>query len=147
MLLEVMSFYLIVKNNKFQNTGFFNTSNDVVGKIYSVYSYVTDYINLKNSNEQLAADNARLLSLTGTVNLTIDDSASQMLHEDTLLKQKYTYMEAKVINNTINKRNNYLTLDKGSLAGIEPEMAVMAPDGVVGIVGCFRKLLFGNVAT
>lgn len=133
LLLEVLSFYLIIKNNKYQNTGFFNTSNNAVGNIYNVYSSITGYINLKNSNEQLAAENAKLLSLTGTVSLSENDS-SEITKTDTLLKQKYVYLEAKVINNSINRRNNYLTLDKGSLHGIEAEMAVIAPDGVVGIV-------------
>ena len=133
MLLEVMAFYLIIKNNKYQNTGFFNTSNHVVGNIYSVYSSITGYINLKNSNELLAHENARLLNITGKINISENDS-NLIVKEDTLLKQKYTYQEAKVINNSINRRNNYLTLDKGSLAGIEPEMAVIASDGVVGIV-------------
>lgn len=133
LLLEFASFYLIVKNNKYQSAGFFNSSNVVVGNVYNTYSNVTDYINLKKSNELLLAENARLLSLSAN-NFFRIDSTQDKLVKDSIYKQKFIYLEAKVINNTITKRNNFLTLDKGSLHGIEPEMAVIAPDGVVGIV-------------
>ena len=48
--------------------------------------------------------------------------------------QKYLYITAKVVNNTVNKQFNYITLDKGSRAGIEPEMAVIGSEGILGIV-------------
>jgi rod shape-determining protein MreC len=43
-------------------------------------------------------------------------------------------MVAKVVNNSTNRRSNYLTLDRGSLQGVKPEMGVISPDGIVGIV-------------
>ena len=38
------------------------------------------------------------------------------------------------INNSINRRSNYLTLNRGRIHGIKPQMAVIGPAGVVGIV-------------
>jgi rod shape-determining protein MreC len=58
----------------------------------------------------------------------------QTVIKDTLRKQQYTYITARVINNSVNRRNNYLTLDKGSLQGIEKDMGVISSSGVVGIV-------------
>lgn len=46
----------------------------------------------------------------------------------------YEYHFAHVINNSVSKPNNYITLDKGSLNGVEPEMGVVDQNGVVGIV-------------
>jgi len=46
----------------------------------------------------------------------------------------YEFYPARVINNSVNKQSNYITLDKGSLAGIQADMAVVAPDGIVGVV-------------
>ena len=48
--------------------------------------------------------------------------------------QQYEYISARVINNSVTRVNNYITLDKGSMQGIRPEMAVMGSNGVVGIV-------------
>ena len=53
---------------------------------------------------------------------------------DTVYKQQYTYIAARVVNNSVTKRNNYITLNRGSLHGIEPEMGVISENGVVGIV-------------
>ena len=56
------------------------------------------------------------------------------INNDTILKQQYTFMTSKVINNSTNRRNNYLTLNKGSKQGIKPEMGVICSEGIVGIV-------------
>ena len=132
LLLEVFSFYLIISNNRFHNTGFFNSSNFVTGNVYRIYDDVTGYINLKNSNELLAMENAKLLSQAQNAFIDTRTYISQVT--DSVYKQKYTYREAKVISNSINRRNNFITLDKGRNHGIEPLMGVIAPDGVVGIV-------------
>jgi rod shape-determining protein MreC len=43
-------------------------------------------------------------------------------------------MTARVVNNSTNRRNNYITLDRGRRQGIHTEMAVISAEGVVGIV-------------
>ncbi|MBL7932984.1 MAG: rod shape-determining protein MreC [Bacteroidia bacterium] len=53
---------------------------------------------------------------------------------DTLYKQQYSYIAAKVVNSSVNKRRNFLTLNVGSDQGVAQDMAVMASDGIVGIV-------------
>jgi rod shape-determining protein MreC len=58
----------------------------------------------------------------------------QYIVNDTVYRQKYTYTSAKVVNNSTNRRDNYLTLDKGSKQGIRNNMAVISSTGVVGVV-------------
>ena len=53
---------------------------------------------------------------------------------DSTHMQHYTYVPVKVINNSTQRRNNYLTINKGILQGVEPEMAVISSNGIVGIV-------------
>ena len=130
--MEVIAFYLIIRNNRFQNSSFFNSSNAVAGNIYQSYSNITDYLYLKKDNELLAAQNAKLQTFSTKSLLTFENNEYAI--NDPVHKQKYVYTHAKVINSTINKRNNYLTLNAGRLQHIEPEMAVIAADGVVGIV-------------
>jgi len=46
----------------------------------------------------------------------------------------YKYVSAKVVSSTVNKKQNYITINKGKKHGIEPEMGVIGPNGIVGIV-------------
>src|SRR3546814_17805470 len=48
--------------------------------------------------------------------------------------QQYTYITAKVVNNTVIYRNNYLTLNRGAADGVKSGMGVMGPKGVAGII-------------
>ena len=133
LILEVFCLYLIVQNNKYQRAGFINTSNAFVASVYSSVNNFTAYLNLKKTNEMLAQENAllRMQLKPAFYDLPANDSIKR---RDTALKQQYTYIPAQVINNSVGKRNNYLTLNKGSLQGIAPEMAVISSTGVVGIV-------------
>ena len=63
-----------------------------------------------------------------------DVDSSRIVVNDSINFQQYKYITAKVINNSINHRNNYLTLNRGSLQGVKPEMGVITSKGIVGIV-------------
>jgi rod shape-determining protein MreC len=60
------------------------------------------------------------------------DSAGQMV--DTIHRLRYSFIPAQVINSTTHKEKNYITLDKGSLDGLRPDMGVIGTDGIVGMV-------------
>jgi rod shape-determining protein MreC len=49
---------------------------------------------------------------------------------DRLLK----YIPADVVNNSVNRRNNYLTLNRGYKQGITRDMAVITSNGIVGYI-------------
>jgi len=132
LLLEAICIYLIAQNNNFHRAAFVNSSNRVAAKVNSGVSAVTDYINLRETNEALARQNAALKSLLPDVYYV--DSVNRAYFKDTLHKQQYEFMVARVVNNSINRRNNYLTLDRGSMQGVHAEMGVISADGIVGIV-------------
>ncbi len=132
LLLETFCIYILVQNNKFQRASFVNSSSQISASILSTSENIQHYFYLKNENERLAKENAELrshdlLSFSVLVN-------GEYTVNDTVKKQKYTYTHAKVVNNSTNRRNNFLTLDKGSKHGVSNTMGVMTSDGVVGIV-------------
>lgn len=129
-LIEIFCGYLIIQNNRFQRAIFINSTNVIAANLLETVNNFKEYFSLKRTNIILAKENAQLRSLVGGYH----DSLSTFTVNDTLYKQQYKYIEAKVINNSINKRNNYLTLNKGSLHGIKSEMGVITSNGVVGIV-------------
>jgi rod shape-determining protein MreC len=132
LLLEVLCTYLIVQNNYFQRASFINSSNQMSAKILKTSADVEEYFFLKNEIEKLARENAELRSRSLLSFAMVVDN--KYMVNDTLYRQKYTYTSCKVVNNSTNRRNNFLTLDKGSNQGIRNNMAVITSTGVVGQV-------------
>ncbi|PKQ65868.1 rod shape-determining protein MreC [Labilibaculum filiforme] len=131
-VIEIFCMLLLVSYNNYQKTEFLNSSNAVSGNLYKRVSSTTDYLALAKINEDLNKENARLKNLLGdSFKLSVDSS---FLYHDSIYQQQYLYRTAKIINNSVNKQLNYITLDKGRLHGIRPEMAVVTDHGVVGVV-------------
>lgn len=132
LLLEALCIYLVVQNNYFQRASFVNSSNALSAKVMKASADVEEYFFLKKENDRLAQENAELRSRSlVSFAMVVDDIYTV---KDTTYKQKYTYTTCKVVNNTTNRRNNFLTLDKGALHGIKNNMAVITSTGVVGQV-------------
>ena len=131
-LLEFFAFLIIYQNSYYQQSSILSASNAISGGIYGFYSGITDYIGLKSVNKTLADENAQLLSLQKRSFIKTNNKA--FIVNDTQYQQQYTYLSAKVISNTANRVNNYLTLNKGLKQGIKKNMGVISSQGIVGIV-------------
>ena len=132
LLLEAFCIYLVVQNNYYQKASFINSSNALSANILQTSTNVEQYFYLKNENENLAKENAELRSHTmNSFDITLGKEYSV---NDTTYHQKYIYTSAKVVNISTNRRNNFLTLNKGYKHGIQNNMAVITSTGVVGQV-------------
>jgi rod shape-determining protein MreC len=131
-IFEVTSLVIYIKYNSFQKATFINSTNQVTGNLYAQADQLKGYLSLKEVNDSLARENARLRDQLKS-SFYADTSVKHKV-VDTVYKQQYEYIEAKVINNSINRRNNYLTINMGANAGIEKGMGVICNEGVVGKV-------------
>lgn len=131
-IFEIIALTTFVKNNNFQKATFISSSNEVIGNIYLKVDQLTDYLKLGITNDSLARENARLRNQLKS-SFYVDSSVVKTV-SDTIYKQQYTYISARVINNSFNRRNNYLTINRGSNAGITKGDGVICSSGVVGIV-------------
>lgn len=100
--------------------------------MYERISELNSYLSLREVNDSLALENARLRNQLKSSFLV--DTVTKRLVVDSTYKQQYTYILAKVISNSVNMRNNYLTINMGSKAGIAKGMGVTSSSGVVGKV-------------
>jgi len=130
-LLEIISLVFVFTDNYYHQAGYFNSSNRVAGSVYTVYSGVTSYFDLKNVNAQLAEQNNHLLNFVSTAK---DTSTHKILSKTNPYGQQYDFIVAEVIDNSTNLPNNYLTLNAGSDQGIGEGMGVISPLGIVGVV-------------
>ncbi len=131
-LLEFVSLFLLIRDNYYQHASFMNTSGKVTGLIHEGFSGITEYFRLSEINDQLLKENALLkgqLRSSYFQYLTDPDTIV-----DTIYKQKYEFVIAKVVNSTTHKQNNYFTLNKGKSHGVKPGMGVICGEGVTGIV-------------
>ena len=132
LILELVSFYLLVNYNSYHRATWISSSNKISGNIYNSYSNASQYLMLQKINEELAKENAFLRSRMPS---SFNDSKDYFsLVYDEHNKQQFTYRSARVINNSVNKHFNYITINKGSQNGIKKEMGVISSKGVVGIV-------------
>lgn len=131
-ILEIISILLIVQYNYFQRASFANSSNSITGSLYKEYSEITAYFSLRSTNNKLAEENARLRGMMKSAYIMND--TKKYMHNDSIVTRKYEYLSARVISNSTNKQRNFLTIDKGSIYGIKPDMAVISSNGIVGVV-------------
>tara|TARA_B110000003_G_scaffold29263_1_gene27575 strand:+ start:118 stop:930 length:813 start_codon:yes stop_codon:yes gene_type:complete len=125
-LVEAVSITLLLQNNSFQASKTVAYSTQYTSVFYNTTSKLSDYIALKETNDFLVTENAKLYSLL---------NRDEQMDDSLLISNKnYKYIPAKVINNSVNKRNNFITLNKGLVNGIENGMGVITQNGVVGVV-------------
>lgn len=134
LLLEVISLIFLFSHNGYHKNVYFTTANGVVGSTYDVISSITAYLHLKEENAALERKNEQLrqelYELKQAQELARLDSTKHMY----ALARKYDVVHAQVVNMTLHKANNLITINKGEADGIRPEMGVICSRGVVGIV-------------
>ncbi|MFM8740094.1 MAG: rod shape-determining protein MreC [Cytophagales bacterium] len=131
LLLEIFCVWMVIENNQYQSTKYFNTANTVAASIISTSQNVREYFSLRDINRSLADENALLRKKV--------DQRNQMLYQldlrpikDPIIINRFDFIAAKVINNTTNNYKNFITIDKGKLSGLQPGMAAISEAGVVG---------------
>ena len=134
LLLEIIALLLIVRYNEDQRAIFLNSSSIISGKMYNLADKAYKYNNLQSVADSLAAENARLRADLYNLERTFDHLPDDTRPLDSCLLLPYKIIPARVINNSINQRNNHFTIDRGAADGIRQGMGVISIHGVAGIV-------------
>lgn len=130
-LLESVAIWLMVSNNSQQGAVFFNSANQLSGGILSTQNNIAEYFSLASVNKSLVDKNAELLAELEYYKTPAD---SAFIHVDSLMAATFNFKGAKIINNSINLSQNFITINKGSNQGIKEGMGVFNEEGVVGRV-------------
>lgn len=140
-LLEVCSLVLLFRFNNYQGSVWFTSANVVTGNVLEVRSQVESYFNLASVNEKLVQRNAYLEHKLAR----LEQQLAKRMATDSLAglpkasMDNYKLIPARVVNNSIDKTENFITLDKGSADGVRKDMGVVSGTGVVGIVYLVSK--------
>ena len=136
-LLEVASFVLLFRFNNYQQSAYFTSANTVVGAVYEVSGGISSYFHLKSVNEDLLDRNMLLEEQINNLEKALKERQLDSIAVNSIRKmpqKDYQLFKARVIKNSLNLADNYITLDKGSSSGIHSEMGVVDGNGIVGIV-------------
>lgn len=131
-----LSMYL-TRNITDNKATFLSSANGLIGSIHESTSRISRYWNLSAVNDSLAKENAELkMQLPNAKFMALVQPKTV---KDTALKQKYAYFEAKVVNNSVHRPHNFVTINRGSKQGLKPSTGVLNGNGK-GIVGVVQKV-------
>lgn len=136
-LLEAVSFTLLFRFNNYQGSVFFTSANRVVGRVDETVNGITSYFGLKSINRDLVNRNVELELEVKRLNDVL-----KAYEKDTLVQRQlqheasgmYTVVPARVVNNSVTRSDNFITIDKGRVDSVYAEMGVLSGNSIVGIV-------------
>lgn len=132
-----VSCMLLFHNDPYRQHVYLTSAGRMASAAYKSANNVTSYFNLHEINDGLNRRNAELeaeiVRLNEKIGIMTEQGYRDTLAIDSGVKH-FEFIVAHVINNSIAKPYNYLTINKGSRDGIRPELGVVDRNGVVGIV-------------
>jgi rod shape-determining protein MreC len=131
-ILEGIAFYFLAAGNNYQNAIVLNGIRNRVQRIEERINTTRTYLSLREINAGLAAENVALKNRIAQ----LDNRGNRLFFSvsDSVFKQQYKYTSAEVINNSVNRQNNYFTVNKGVKQGLKVDMAVTFQNNVAGII-------------
>lgn len=132
LLLLIFSLFLTVQTHSYHKSKLLHSANFVSGSIYEKTNSLTEYLHLKDENNRLAEENARLKQILYNSEIIVDSTFA--LNPNVRVARDFKLFQAKIIRNSYHKKNNYLTIKGGNENGVEKDMGVINSNGVIGIV-------------
>ncbi|MCQ2384678.1 MAG: rod shape-determining protein MreC [Paludibacteraceae bacterium] len=140
-VIELCALMVVFNSNAYQRSVFGRVSTAIAARTYAITTATTEYFGLKQFNQQLAEENAELKAQLEVLQhelcatRQLQDSAITYSFVDSLPHEGINeYITAKVVFNSINKRHNFIIINKGAKHGVQPDMGVVNAEGVVGVV-------------
>lgn len=115
----------------------FSSANAVSGKVYEWNSSVTQFFSLVDANKKLTERNIYLERQVELLSEQMEKAGKDSSYLERLQASVMRGCEtipAKVVGSSLDKLNNFITIDKGSADGVRKDMGVVCGTGVVGIV-------------
>lgn len=130
LLLLILSLTLTITSHTYHRSEYINSANRISGSVYTKINDVNEYLSLKEKNKELASENALLKEMLFNRKDTL--ITSKTLFRNDL--NNFNVVVGKVVKNSFNARENYITINAGNALGIKTDMGVINDKGVVGIV-------------
>lgn len=131
-VLQIVALTTYSAYSEFARLQMLTTTSALNSQLFEIRHAVDKHFYLETSNRSLVYKNKKLLEQLKNAHYRIEKG--KVYIDDTLYKQTFFYIPAEVIQNTYDKRNNYMTIDIGKNQGIQKNDGVFSAKGVVGKV-------------
>ncbi len=130
LLLLSISLLLTIQSHSFHRSKVISSANFLSGGVYEKLNTLNEYLSLQSQNELLARENAQLKSLL----FNKKDTTISFKLDSIKGVQSSDLIVSKVIKNSYNVHENYLTLNSGEIHGVKADMGVINSLGIIGII-------------
>lgn len=136
-VLEGVSLMLLFQFNRYQHSLWITALTEMVSKVQAAEAEALRYLTLGRANEQLTRRNIileyNLEQATRQIAiLTHDSTGTERIQAERI--NGLELIPAKIVTNSIKRRDNLITIDAGEADGVHEEMGVVCGTGLVGIV-------------
>lgn len=139
-LLEIAALGMLRHGNALQDLFIARVAHGFLGRVWGLTEAVSDYASLRKHNEQLAGEILRLTEIITCLESEVAISAGRDSSAFvSAWRDRYEFIPAEVVKNSINKQHNYLIIGKGSDDGVKPQTGIITSNGVIGIVDAVSK--------
>jgi rod shape-determining protein MreC len=140
LVLEGLALHYYANSTVHSRARLLGVSDQLVGGVYSSIAGAEHYVSLRRTNELLES---RVEALENELSVwRARHSAARFDSIKATAVFPHEYITARVVRNSISKRENFIMVDRGSLDGVERGMAVTSLDGT--IVGYVEGVSAGN---
>jgi rod shape-determining protein MreC len=137
---EILALSFYFSNNIDENKMLFlSSASTAVGSVYNTSAKFKRYWQLSAVNDSLARENAELkMRLPNSMFSSLVEQSSFV---DSTLELQFQYISADIVNNSVNKSYNYITINTGTKQGVHPNMGVVnaTGKGLLGVVKACGK--------
>jgi rod shape-determining protein MreC len=132
LFLQVIAITMLSGSSNYHKKAIFNSSNFIIGYVLEKKNEISSFLSLRQTNNQLLKENAYLRSLLRSSHYKVQNGVVSL--GDSVYQKQFDFLPAHVISGTVNKRNNYFTIDRGSQNGVERGMGVVSNGTMIGFV-------------
>lgn len=138
LLLQSVSLYSLFNFNRFHESVMNMVAAEVAGIVFNKTDKIEAYLNLQAENDRLREQNSVLMNRLSQGDLSPDTAATlvkgKVQTDSNAVLGQYQFLEARIISNSVFLQQNYMILHRGSKQGVEPNLAVVGPNGIIGTV-------------
>lgn len=129
-VLEIAALSIYARSTAYSQARLLTRSNQVVGGVNGLFTDMRNFVSLGDENRRLSE---RIIELEEELAHYREAESMQRLKllADTARRMPYYYTTARVTQSTINRRENFVVLNKGEKDGIHADMALLSAHGAM----------------